>query len=138
MNQNSSFINRRAMLGFTAAALTGAVAACSKATAPSAATAPAKRRFENKVVIITGATSGIGRAAALAFAAEGGKVGFCGRRENLGHDVEEQIRSQGGESTYVRADVRVEADVEAFVHQIAARYGGLNVAFNNAGITLEK
>jgi NAD(P)-dependent dehydrogenase (short-subunit alcohol dehydrogenase family) len=138
MNQNSSFINRRAMLGFTAAALTGAVAACSKATAPSAATAPAKRRFENKVVIITGATSGIGRAAALAFAAEGGKVGFCGRRENLGHEVEQEIRSKGGEAIYIRADVRVEAEVKAFVDQIATRYGRLDVAFNNAGITLEK
>ncbi len=74
----------------------------------------------------------------MAFAAEGGKVGFCGRREKLGHDVEQEIRSQGGEATYVRADVRVEAEVKTFVDQIAARYGGLNVAFNNAGITLEK
>jgi len=52
--------------------------------------------------------------------------------------VEQEIRAKGGEATYVRADVRVEAEVKAFVDQIAARYGGLNVAFNNAGITLEK
>src|SRR5215472_5131157 len=108
MNKNHSLVNRRAMLGLTAAAATGAIAACSKATTSMAHSTPARRRFENKVVLITGATSGIGRAAALAFAAEGGKVGFCGRRENLGHDVAQEIRSRGGEAFYVRADVRVE------------------------------
>lgn len=139
MNKNDSLTDRRAMLGFTAAAVTGALTACVKATTPvTSSSAPARRRFENKVVVITGATSGIGRAAAMAFAAEGGKVGFCGRRENLGHEVAQEIRSKGGEATYVRADVRVEAEVKAFVDQIAARYGRLDVAFNNAGITLEK
>jgi NAD(P)-dependent dehydrogenase (short-subunit alcohol dehydrogenase family) len=138
MNKNNSLIDRRAMLGFTAAAVTGTLAACSKAAAPATSPLAVKRRFENKVVIVTGATSGIGRAAAMAFATEGGKVGFCGRREALGHAVEQEVRSKGGEATYVRADVRVEADVKAFVDQIAARYGRLDVAFNNAGITLEK
>jgi NAD(P)-dependent dehydrogenase (short-subunit alcohol dehydrogenase family) len=138
MSKDNSLIDRRAMLGFTAAAMTGALTACNKPAAPTASSAPVRHRFENKVVIITGATSGIGRAAALAFAAEGGKVGFCGRRENLGRDVEQEISSKGGEATYIRADVRVEADVKAFVDQIAARYGRLDVAFNNAGITLEK
>jgi hypothetical protein len=136
--RDRSLIDRRAMLGLTAATVTGTLAACSRAVPAASSSAAEKRRFENKVVIVTGATSGIGRAAALAFAAEGGKVGFCGRRENLGHDVEREIRSKGGEATYVRADVRVEADVKAFVDKIATRYGGLHVAFNNAGITLEK
>lgn len=95
-------------------------------------------RFAGKVVLITGATSGIGRAAAIQFAAEGGKVAFCGRRENLGHEVEQQIREAGGEATYIRADVRVEDDVKAFVDRAVARYGRLDVAFNNAGVTLEK
>jgi NAD(P)-dependent dehydrogenase (short-subunit alcohol dehydrogenase family) len=99
---------------------------------------PLRRRFENKVALITGATSGIGRAAAIAFAAEGAKVGFCGRRENLGHEVEALIRSQGREATYIRADVRNERDVKTFVDQVASKYGRLDVAFNNAGITLEK
>lgn len=72
------------------------------------------------------------------FAAEGGKVGFCGRRENLGREVEQQIRAAGGEATYIRADVRNEADVQTFVDQVAAKYGGVDVCFNNAGITIEK
>jgi NAD(P)-dependent dehydrogenase (short-subunit alcohol dehydrogenase family) len=100
--------------------------------------ASARRRFERKVVLITGATSGIGRAAAMMFAAEGAKVGFCGRRENLGAQVEREIRAAGGEASYLRADVRVEDDVRRFVDEVASRYGGLDVCFNNAGITMEK
>jgi NAD(P)-dependent dehydrogenase (short-subunit alcohol dehydrogenase family) len=138
MSKESVRIDRRAMLGLTTAAVTGALTACSKGATHTAASSPARRRFENKVVIITGATSGIGRAAAFAFAAEGAKVGFCGRRENLGREVEQEIRAKSGEATYIRADVRVESEVETFVDQIAARYGRLDVAFNNAGITLEK
>ena len=131
-------LNRRALLGWTAAAVAGSLAACSEAS-PSAAVSPVtKRRFANKVVVITGATSGIGRAAALAFAAEGGKVGFCGRRELLGRQVEQEIRSHGGEASYIKADVRIEAEVKSFVDQVAQRYGRLDVAFNNAGITLER
>ena len=98
----------------------------------------ASRRFAGKVVLITGATSGIGRAAAIRFAAEGGKVGFCGRRENLGAEVERQIREAGGEATYVRADVRSEDDVHRFVDQVVTKYGGLHVCFNNAGVTVQK
>jgi len=106
---------------------------------PPVVVRPAQRqRFQNKVVIVTGATSGIGRSAAIMFAAEGGKVGFCGRRENLGRQVEAQIRAGGGEATYLRADVRVEGDVRHFVDAVAAKYGGLDVCFNNAGITIQK
>lgn len=132
-------IERRTMLSLTAAAVAGSLAACSRGPSTHAmAAAPSRRRFVDKVVLITGATSGIGRAAALQFAAEGGKVGFCGRRENLGHEVEQEIRSRGGEASYFRADVRSESDVKAFVDQVAKKYGRLDVAFNNAGITLEK
>src|SRR3984957_4225420 len=131
-------VNRRAMLGMTAAALAESMTACSRSTVSGATSVhpPARRRFENKIVVVIGATSGIGRAAALAFAAEGGKVGFCGRRENLGHEVEREIRSRGGGAIYIRADIRRESDVQSFVDQVAKHHAGIDVAFNNAGITL--
>src|SRR6266851_8702520 len=105
--------NRRRILGSTAMGtaagiLAGLVAGIGFATPPKAAPVPpppGRRRFEGKVVAITGATSGIGRAAALAFAAEGGKVAFCGRRMDLGQEVEHAIKAAGGEALYVKADV---------------------------------
>jgi NAD(P)-dependent dehydrogenase (short-subunit alcohol dehydrogenase family) len=97
-----------------------------------------RQRFRDKVVLITGATSGIGAAAARMFAAEGAKVGFCGRREARGREVESEIVSKGGTARYIRADIRIEDDVRGFVDQVAAAFGGLDVCFNNAGITIEK
>lgn len=134
----STFLDRRTMLGLSAAAVAGSLTACSKASDLHTAAAPSRKRFLNKVVLITGATSGIGRCAALQFAAEGGKVAFCGRREHLGAQVESEIKSHGGEAAYIRADVRNESDVKAFVDQAVQKYGRLDVAFNNAGITLER
>lgn len=96
------------------------------------------RRFEGKVVVVTGGTSGIGCAAARAFAAEGAKVVFCGRRQALGKTVEQEIKNAGGEATYIRTDVLVEEEVQNFVDRAKALYGRIDVAFNNAGITLEK
>jgi NAD(P)-dependent dehydrogenase (short-subunit alcohol dehydrogenase family) len=97
-----------------------------------------RQRFRDKVVLITGATSGIGAAAARMFAAEGAKVGFCGRREERGRQVEAEIREAGGTARYIRADVRVADEVQRFVDQVADTFGGLDVCFNNAGITIEK
>lgn len=95
-------------------------------------------RFARKVVIITGATSGIGRAAAIAFAREGARVGFCGRRENLGAEVEQEIQQSGGDATYIKADVIQPREVESFVDRIVEKYGQLDVALNNAGDVLTK
>jgi NAD(P)-dependent dehydrogenase (short-subunit alcohol dehydrogenase family) len=97
-----------------------------------------RKRFQDKVILITGATSGIGEAAAKMFAAEGGKVVFCGRRTDRGEQVQKSIQTEGGEATYVRADVRVESDVQHFVAAAVEKYGGLDVCFNNAGITIER
>src|SRR5712671_7156461 len=110
---------RRTVLGAGAAVSAGLAAALAAglgASQPSqSAPAPSgRRRFEGKVVAITGATSGIGRAAAIQFAAEGGKVAFCGRREELGREVQNRIRAAGGTATYFRADVRDESQVKAF------------------------
>lgn len=135
---------RRAVLASVAAGAAG-LAAGLAAGVPlgQSSRLPAQRasglkRFQDKVVLITGATSGIGRAAAFAFAREGGRVVFCGRREQLGRDVEAEIRAEGGEATFVKADVRVEEDIKALVAAVEAAYGRLDVAFNNAGITIEK
>lgn len=103
-------------------------------TAQLASTINPQGEFVGKVVLITGATSGIGKTTAEAFAQQGAKVFFCGRRENLGAQVERDIRARGGEATYMRADVRKAEDVKAFVDACVAKYGRLDIAFNNAGI----
>jgi NAD(P)-dependent dehydrogenase (short-subunit alcohol dehydrogenase family) len=128
-------VGRRTILGGTAAGL-AALAVASPGTA--AAEGRPRGRYHGKVVAITGATSGIGRETAIAFAKEGAKVGFCGRREELGKQVEQEIRRAGGDATYIRADVRVPDQVQAFVDGVARRYGRLDIGFNNAGIHLGK
>ncbi len=90
--------------------------------------------FQNKVVLVTGGTSGIGRATANAFAKAGAKVVVSGRREAEGAAVVAEIKAAGGEARYVRADVAIEADVKNLVEQTVAAYSRLDVAFNNAGI----
>jgi len=93
-------------------------------------------RFAEKVVLITGATSGIGEVTARAFAMEGAIVHFCGRREALGEQIAQSIRDAGGKATYQRADVRVDGDVKAFVDTCVREYGQVDIAFNNAGVFL--
>lgn len=127
-------LSRRAMLASAAAGAAGLGAASLHVAAAQTPATLSRRRFDNKVVVITGATSGIGAAAARAFAAEGAQVAFCGRREALGRQVAEEIQAAGGEAIYIKADVRVPGEVDAFIAQAVERYGGLHVAFNNAGI----
>jgi NAD(P)-dependent dehydrogenase (short-subunit alcohol dehydrogenase family) len=141
MTEQKQFsITRRGLIGLASATAVGGLfgRAAAGGKSPAPLVVQNRRRFQDKVVLITGATSGIGRAAALQFAGEGGKVGFCGRREGLGREVESEIKSHGGEAAYIRADVRNESDVKAFVDQVAQKYGRIDVAFNNAGITLER
>src|SRR5213593_4637709 len=90
--------------------------------------------FTNKVALVTGATSGIGLATALAFAREGAKVVLSGRREKEGNQVVSRIRKSGGEATFIKTDVSSEAEVEALVNKTVSTYGRLDAAFNNAGI----
>jgi NAD(P)-dependent dehydrogenase (short-subunit alcohol dehydrogenase family) len=92
------------------------------------------RRFESKVVLVTGGTSGLGRDAAIAFAREGASVVFTGRRVEAGEEVASAIRKGGGEATFVRADISKPSDVETSVQACVKTYGGLDCAFNNAGI----
>jgi NAD(P)-dependent dehydrogenase (short-subunit alcohol dehydrogenase family) len=130
-------LDRRGVLlgaGIGLAASAGSAAANTlKPVAPRMDVNPSGR-FAGKVVLITGATYGIGQTTAEAFAREGAKVAFCGRTEQLGHSVEAGIRKAGGEAAYIRADVREPAQVERFVSETVGRYGRLDIAFNNAGV----
>ena len=92
------------------------------------------KRFVDKVVLVTGGNVGIGRAAALAFAAEGAKVVISARREVEGVAVVKEIQKAGGIASYVRTDVAVEADVVGAIAHTIKTYGQLDVLFNNAGI----
>src|SRR5580658_4041166 len=98
--------------------------------------------YKNKVVLITGGTSGIGKAAALAFAEAGAKIVLTGRREKEGSIVAGQINKAGGAASFVRADVAKDEDVRNAVDLTVAKYGRLDAAFNNAGVefagTLDK
>ena len=91
--------------------------------------------FDGKVILITGATSGLGATAAIQLAAQGAKVAITGRREEQGRAVVEQMQATGGEGLFVKADVTVRADVEAMVAKTVERFGRLDGAVNNAGIT---
>ena len=85
------------------------------------------------VVLVTGALTGIGRAAAVAFAKAGGRVVVSGRRPDAGQALAAELRGLGGEVEFIEADVRKEEDVRRLVDQTVARFGRLDAAVNNAG-----
>jgi NAD(P)-dependent dehydrogenase (short-subunit alcohol dehydrogenase family) len=88
---------------------------------------------EKPVVLITGALTGIGRATAVAFAKEGARIVVSGRHDAEGKALEKELRDLGAEAAFVKADVRHDADVGRLVDEAVARFGGLDVAVNNAG-----
>ena len=89
--------------------------------------------MSTQVVLITGALTGIGRAAAVAFARKGAKVVVSGRRDEAGHALVKELKALGSEAEFINADVRKENDVRALVDKTVARFGRLDVAVNNAG-----
>ena len=90
--------------------------------------------FENQVVLITGATAGIGRATAIAFAQQGAKLVVSGRNAQAGQALETQLQSLGAEALFVQCDVADEAQVMQLVEQCVQRFGRLDVAVNSAGL----
>jgi NAD(P)-dependent dehydrogenase (short-subunit alcohol dehydrogenase family) len=91
-------------------------------------------RFAGRGILVTGAGSGIGRAAAQLFANEGGQVAVVDQDENEALATVTSIRQAGGEALAIGADVSREADCRGMVERALAAYGRLHVAFNNAGI----
>src|SRR5689334_7003884 len=90
-------------------------------------------RLAGKVIVVTGSSSGIGRAVAERVVAEGAAVVVGARRARVGEGVVEQLRASGGKAVFVRADVTVEADAAALVAAALAEFGRLDGAVNNAG-----
>jgi NAD(P)-dependent dehydrogenase (short-subunit alcohol dehydrogenase family) len=91
-------------------------------------------RFQDKVIVITGAGKGIGRACALAFAREGGAVVIGDVSEADGDETVRQIAEAGGKALFVRCDIRSAADVQRLIGEAVERFGGVDVLHNNAGV----
>lgn len=92
-------------------------------------------RLDGKVAIITGSTRGVGAATARRFAEEGARVIVTGRAEELGESVVSDIRSAGGQASFVRADLKDEHEIKRLVEQAVALYGKLNILVNNGAPT---
>ena len=95
------------------------------------------KTHSGKVIIVTGGTAGIGRATAVAFAAQGASVVVAGRRESEGAESVALIEQAGGKGLFVRTDIAEETDIENLVATTLEKFGRLDFAFNNAGVHLE-
>lgn len=91
-------------------------------------------RLKDKVAIITGSTSGMGRATAILFAREGAKVVVTGRNEKRAKMVVDQIKAEGNEATYIIVDMLNTADLRKIVDLAVEKYGTVDILYNNAGL----
>src|SRR6266404_4686968 len=89
--------------------------------------------MKNPVVMITGALTGIGRAAAIIFAREGAQIVVSGRRDKQGQELVAELQGLGAEAIFIRSDVRKDEDVRNVVDETVRRFGRLDIAVNNAG-----
>ncbi len=94
------------------------------------------KKMQGKVVVITGASSGIGKALAYKFASEGSKVMLAARNGDKLKDIVEDIKKKGGEAAYCIADVKNENDCKGMILSTVVRYGGVDILINNAGISM--
>ncbi len=92
-------------------------------------------RLENKVALVTGAASGIGRESALVFASEGARVVVADVQDDAGRETVARVRSDGGQADFVHADVSRAEDCAGMVRHAEETFGKLDVLFNNAGIS---
>lgn len=95
-------------------------------------------KLKDRVAIVTGAASGIGRASAIAFAREGARVAVLDRNQHGGEDTVDTIRSDGRDAFFACVDVTKEAEIARSVKETAQRWGRIDILFNNAGILLVK
>jgi NAD(P)-dependent dehydrogenase (short-subunit alcohol dehydrogenase family) len=91
-------------------------------------------RLKDRIALITGGTSGIGEATALLFSREDARVAFTGRNQERGAAVLQQIKQQGGDALFIRADVSLAADCRRAVDETISAFGRLDILFNNAGV----
>ena len=95
-----------------------------------------KLKFKNSVVVITGASSGIGKSCAYEFAGQGAKVVLAARRKNELKKVEDDIKKQGGDAFFVKTDVRKIEDCKNLIDKTVDKYNRIDVLINNAGISM--
>jgi NAD(P)-dependent dehydrogenase (short-subunit alcohol dehydrogenase family) len=95
-----------------------------------------ERLLEGKVVLVTGGTSGIGRASAVLFAQEGAKVALTGRQSAEGEAVVAEIKAAGGAAFFIRADLAETPAIPGIIDAVVGEYGQLDCAFNNAGVSI--
>ncbi len=93
-----------------------------------------QKRFQDKVVLVTGASSGIGKVTAIEFARAGAKVVIAARRVEESQQVVKQIKEEGGEASFIQTDVSRHDSIRNLIEQTVKLYGRLDCAFNNAGI----
>lgn len=97
--------------------------------------AVSRQRFAGKVALVTGGSAGIGLATARAFAREGAQVAIAARRIDVGETAVEAIRAEGGTAIFIPTDMADPESIKAMVDRTVSAFGGLDIAFNNAGIT---
>jgi short-subunit dehydrogenase len=95
-----------------------------------------KKLFKDKVVIVTGASSGIGEAIAREFALNGSRVVLAARTESKLSEIAKEIKDSGGEAIFVRTDVSIEADCKQLIQKSIEKYGRIDILVNNAGLSM--
>lgn len=95
-------------------------------------------RLDNKIAVITGATSGIGQAVALMYVKEGAQIVAVGRNQEKGTQLIDEIRGMGGKGIFVQADLRKKESIEAVKEAAYQEYGHVDILFNSAGVLVHK